>query len=183
MQGTIKRLIPLIFSLGAAFPAFSQGDNVSLLLNDQSAGLEFNNQISKTVEAGAQYIYHENNGSFADIKVNATHANGIHQIAMGGKLIASFTKNRKNAQAIALGGTYRLVFSQQFALHLQGYYTPSVLAFSSLDQYAELDAHIEFKVIPTLAILGGYRYMPLKYDNESKLNFQDNFYFGAKFNF
>jgi len=178
-----KTLAILIISLSCSSLAFAQGNAATLTLNDKSVGLDLNYQVSKTAEVGLQYIYQEKNGSYADLKFNATHANGIHQIAIGGKGIAAFTKDRKEAQAIALGGSYRLVFSQQFAIHAQGYYAPSVLSFNSLEEFVELDGHVEFKLIPTLALLGGYRYIALDYNNENKLKFENGLYFGMKFTF
>lgn len=178
-----NKLLITLFTFCLCGFAHAQGNYVTLSLNDESVGLELNKQLKETAEFGAQYLYHDINGSYADVKFNATHANGIHQIAIGGKGIANFTDHRKNAQALALGGSYRLVFSQQIAIHAQSYYAPSILSFSSLNDFIEFDGHLEFKPIPTLALLGGYRYLGFNYEDEAKLRFEDGFYFGMKFSF
>lgn len=87
--------------------------------------------------------------------------------------------------ALALGGQFevRMPGFERLGLSGYGYFAPGILSFSDVKNYSEYAIDLEFQVVHSAAIYGGYRRVNLKPEPNGPRNADDGAHIGLRLNF
>ncbi|MEH6470957.1 MAG: YfaZ family outer membrane protein [Halopseudomonas sp.] len=155
--------------------------NLGLNNDTVEAGLKI--PFSASGQISANYLYADDEGKILDIGFQTIHNSSNNRIELGGKLLKLWSKKRNNGQAFALGGAYRMPVAPSITAAIEAYYAPSVLSWSGVDRFYNIDAKLMYEVMPTADLYLGYRDVHFKFDSESDQTLDQSFYLGAELKF
>ncbi len=176
----------LALLVGSVFVSTSfevEADRLSFGLQDKSASVAFAAQVAPQALVTSEYLYHTDNGSLFDVGLHATHKKGVHELGVGGKLVAAFGKQSRTGQALAFGGLYRAAIIRDLYVGASAYYSPTVLGFGDVSRHLQWDANLEYALMPNASLMLGYREVKMEFDSKPKLTLTDGFYLGLALQF
>ncbi|MEH6824181.1 MAG: YfaZ family outer membrane protein [Motiliproteus sp.] len=176
-KGLITGLGVALLSTSAAAGTFNLG------INDDTLDVGLKASLSSTGQFSANYLYSETEGKTADLGFQTVHNAAGKQIALGVKLMKLWAERRDNGHAVALGGDFRMPVAPSITAAIAGYYAPTVLSSSGIENYYSIDAKLMYALMPTADLYVGYRDVHFKFDTERDLTFAQNFYLGAELKF
>ncbi|MCH8551048.1 MAG: YfaZ family protein [Natronospirillum sp.] len=170
MLKSMTRVALAALALGWSVPALA-GGSVDIALTNESIRGEHG-----AVRAGtAAYLtvggwYHLENGQMGHVGFHAIDPNNTRPelvAGLGGKGFLFKTPGFDTSAAVGLGGfvRYQPDNFQGFGGELAAYYSPPVLAFSSLEQFYDLQARLSYEVLPQGRVFVGYSHLQADYDD------------------
>jgi opacity protein-like surface antigen len=173
----------LITTLGAAATA-----NASVNLHGE-AGTEFTN-LSASFGAdnpgltfNGNWAHSDDDGDIAGLGMGFNLPLGPVLFTVGGKALYLNPKDGDEGYAVAVGGGAQIPLGDFITVFGEGYYSPDSLS-SGVEDYVEANAGVRVKIIKSMSIEAGYRYMDMagKHDHrDNKL--ADGAYAGFNFTF
>lgn len=168
MLKSMTRAAVAALALAWAAPAFA-GGSVDVALTHESIRGEHG-----AVRAGtAAYLtvggwYHLDNGQMINAGFHAIDPQNSRPelvAGLGGKTYLFKASGEDTSVAIGLGGfaRYQPPNLNGFGGEVQAYYAPQVLAFSSLDQFLDLQVRVSYEVLPQGRLFVGYSHIQADY--------------------
>lgn len=177
IKGLMTGLSVFLLSSTASASTFNLG------INNDTLDLGLKNTLSKTSEFSTNYLYAENQGKTLDIGLLTVNNVGGNRIAIGGKILKLWSKQRNNGHVLALGGDLRMPIIPGLSAAIAGYAAPSVLSASGIHDYYSIDAKLLYQLMPTADLYLGYRDMKFTFDNQPDQTLDQSFYLGAQVTF
>ncbi len=169
MLKSIKSVVLTALALTWAAPALA-GGSVDVALTNESIRGEHGAVRSGT----AAYLtvggwYHLENGQMGSVGFHAIDPQNTRPelvAGLGGKAFLFKTPGFETSAAVGLGGfaRYQPANFNGFGGEIQAYFAPPVLAFSSLDQFVDLQARVSYEVLPQGRVFVGYSHIQADYD-------------------
>jgi len=177
INGLMTALSLSLFSATAAASTFNLG------INNDSVGAGLKSTISSTSEFTINYLYADEEGKALDLGFLTVNNSRGKRIALGGKALKLWSKTRDNGHVFALGGDVRVPIIPSLSAAIEGYFAPSVLSSSGIENYYSIDAKLMYSIMPTADLYLGYRDVEFKFENEQDQTLDQSFYLGVEFKF
>ena len=188
MTKSIRSILYITF--GAVLLSASTGhcDEFDLRLSDDAVhtNIAFENEESQ-IKYGGGYFYKDADNSINILNFDL-HSNG--QTAIGnlpttvglGIQGNAFKESSVKGSAIGLGGSVRVNLPDAPGLSLETslHFAPDVLAFSQAKRFTRARIQANYRVIRTVDISGGYRYVNTKLKSGEKHTFESGLFLGLK---
>jgi hypothetical protein len=99
--------------------------------------------------------------------------------------VAGLDDPDEDIAAIALGGRVGYTIPANIPLHLtaQGFYAPSITAFSGADNLLDFITRFEVEFIPRTTAFVGYRFLQTDLEDGRDVELDDNIHIGLRLNF
>jgi hypothetical protein len=163
-------------------------------LSGESAQVKYTTLMGATnygrTELGFGFLYHEDKNYLGELGLLVIDEAGSKspglEVGVGAKFYyAEADKPDIRASAIGLGGQlrYRHGAASRIVSSATLFYAPGIVSFQDADQLYELDAAIEYEIIPTASAYVGYRLIETEIKNREDVEIDDNFIVGLRFKF
>ncbi|MCS2166015.1 YfaZ family protein [Scandinavium manionii] len=181
-----------MFKLKAAFLVAALGTaaaaNASINLHGE-AGAEFTN-LSASFGANdpgltfnGNWAHSDDDGDVAGLGMGFNLPLGPVLFTVGGKALYLNPKDGDEGYAVAVGGGAQVPLGDFITVFGDYYYSPDSLS-SGVDDYVEANAGVRVRIIKSVSIEGGYRYMDMAGKNGHRDNkLADGAYAGVNFSF
>lgn len=183
MNTSKAKALLLIAVLGATSTAAA-----SVTLHGE-AGEKYTNLAFSTsadqpgVTFSGNWAHSDDNGDIAGIGLGYNFNLGPFLLTAGGRWVYLNPQNGDEGYAVALGGGAQLPLGDHFALFADGYYSPDSLS-SGVNDYVEASAGARLKILKSMSIEAGYRYIEMAGKNgDSDSTLADGAYAGLNFTF
>ena len=177
------KTVVLVAAMGAAATA-----NASMNLHGE-AGSEFTN-LSASFGAdnpgltfNGNWAHSDDDGDVAGLGMGLNLPLGPVLFTVGGKALYLNPKDGDEGYAVAVGGGAQVPLGDFITVFGEGYYSPDSLS-SGVDEYVEANAGVRLRVIKSMSIEAGYRYVDMAGKNGHRDNkLADGAYAGFNFSF
>lgn len=147
--------------------------NLSASFGDDDPGLTFN----------GNWAHSDDDGDIAGLGMGLNLPLGPVLFTVGGKAVYLNPQDGDEGYAVALGGGAQLPLGDFITLFGESYYSPDSLS-SGVDDYLEANAGVRLRVIKSMNIEAGYRYIDMAGKNGHRDNkLADGAYAGVNFTF
>lgn len=165
------------------------GGSLDLSINNETAGLEYDaTKMGSPLHVSAGFLHHEDDGDLLSLGLNTVDVkskNSPLKIGVGGKLLTYFSGDEEGG-ALAIGAFARYMPAELNGLGFSGhaYYSPSVLSFDTTENMIDLNARVEYKLLPTAMVYLGYRFVEASEEKLSQdIEIVKAGHFGLRINF
>jgi len=184
----MKLLRWLAYASLAISSASWAGGSLDLSLNNDFAGLEYDaTKVGSGLHIVTGVLHHEEDGDVASLGLNVVDVRSQQShayIGIGGKIYGYMT-DEEDSGALAVGGFVRymppVLNGLGFAGHV--YYAPKVTSFNETENFADLAARVEYKLLPTAKIYLGYRFIQANEPNDVEIEIIKAGHFGLRVDF
>ncbi len=174
----------LITGIGLCLVSATAGASTfNLGINNDSVGVGLKSTLSRTSQFNANYLYTDKQGKTLDLGFLTVNNSGGKRMAIGGKVLKLWSKRRNNGHAMALGGDFRMPIMPGISATIEGYFAPTVLSASGIENYYSIDARLMYAIMPTADLYLGYRDLEFRFENERDQTLDQSFYLGVEFKF
>ncbi|HEY2455374.1 MAG TPA: YfaZ family outer membrane protein [Scandinavium sp.] len=147
--------------------------NLSASFGANDPGLTFN----------GNWAHSDNDGDIAGLGMGLNVPLGPVLFTVGGKALYLNPKDGDEGYAVAVGGGAQVPLGDFITVFGDYYYSPDSLS-SGVDDYMEANAGVRVRVIKSMSIEAGYRYMEMAGKNGHRDNtLADGAYAGFNFSF
>lgn len=164
------------------------GGSLDLSINNDFAGLEYDaTKVGSGLHVVTGVLHHEEDGDLASIGLNVVDVRSQQSnvyIGVGGKIYGYLT-DEEDSGALAIGGFARYMPPALMGLGFAGhvYYAPKVTSFNETENFADLGARLEYKLLPTAKVYLGYRYIQANEPNDVEIEILKSGHFGLRVDF
>ncbi|WP_163933441.1 YfaZ family outer membrane protein [Paraferrimonas sp. SM1919] len=151
-------------------------------LNDNKVAIAFASTIGENATGSFGFRYNENTGKSLFAELSMAHKANKHQFDIGIRATQFWNRLVDNGSTASIVLGYSYPFTKELSWYAHGLYTPSVLAFGSIDRHHELGSRLQYQFSPKMAVFAGYRNTQLKV-NQTNYEFDDNWFIGANIRF
>jgi hypothetical protein len=188
---TLLRLVPasvaaLLLVLGGTS---AHADSIDINLNDDAVRLVYARDLPSTGYGVPQYdfglLYNaDRRHTLAHVGLRTVgYPTALVEGGLGGRLYYANLR-RGNVGALALGGHLRLFLAERLAFVTEGHFAPGVVTFLDGDSFHDVEARLEYHMIPTGAIYVGYRRVRADLeDRGGRQTVDDGVHLGLRFRF
>ena len=188
MLHTLLILISLIVS------SVVHARSLDFNLSAESAQIKYATLVGASnfgrTEFGLGFLYHEDKNYLGEVSLlvideAGTKSPGL-ELGVGAKFYYAYAdKPDLSVSAIGLGGQfrYRHTSAPRIIYGAALFYAPGIVTFQDGDQLFEADVRIEYEILPTANIYGGYRYIETEIKSRKDLKIDDNFIIGLRIKF
>ncbi len=171
-----------------------QARSLDINLSGESAQLKYATLVGATnygrTEFGLGFLYHDDKNYLGEVSLLVIDEAGSKspglELGVGTKFYYAYMdKPDLSVSAIGLGGQfrYRHASAPRIIYGASVFYAPGIVTFQDGDQLLEADIRLEFEILPTANIYGGYRYIETEIKNRNDVKIDDNFIIGLRFKF
>ena len=165
------------------------GGSLDISLADDVARVAYDaTQMGSGLHINLAALHHEDDGDMVsaglhvvDVRPSTSHL----YIGVGAKVIA-FTTDDFDGAAMGVGGFFRYSFPAAPDVGLAGYayYAPPVVSFGDAENMLNSDIRLQFSLLPTARIYGGYRYNSIRIEDiNDRYKLGDGAHFGLTIDF
>lgn len=127
------------------------------------------NQAAPGMTVNGNWAHSDNDGDIAGLGLGLNLKLGPFLVTMGGKGLYLNPKDGDEGYAVAVGGGAQLPLGDRVTFFGESYYSPDSLS-SGVEDYVEANAGMRVRVIQSMEVEAGYRYM----DMAGKHSHRDN---------
>ncbi|MFZ5601825.1 MAG: YfaZ family outer membrane protein [Pseudomonadota bacterium] len=179
-------LLPSLIGVTAlALSGASQAHTLDLGINNDAVALDYSGQLPKSeLNLGGGFLHHKDNGDayYASLFV-ADSVNKESGLLAG--LGARFyfldaDEGSTDGKSLALGGFLNWDLPSVPNLSLRGdlYYAPDVLSFDDIENFADVSARVQYRVIEQAWVYLGYRRLMLEDELSRDFNLEEGGFVG-----
>lgn len=118
------------------------------------------NAASPGLTMSGNWAHSDNDGDVAGLGVGLNLPLGPVLVNMGGKALYLNPQDGDEGYAVAMGGGVQLPLGDHVTVFGEGWYSPDSLS-SGVEDYKEANAGVRVRLIDSLEVEGGYRYMDM----------------------
>lgn len=162
----------------------AHADEVDLSLAENSIKVSYSNHgaFSERSQTNLSYFHHKKNGDLVDFDLLVGDASAKTNVLVGAKAFYLKDDNFDGGGA-ALGVTGQYALPENFSIKGKAFYAPSMLVFSDLDYYYELEGRVAYKIIPEAEVSIGYRNATFDTSAVGKIKMQNQAFLALTLNF
>lgn len=189
-----RSFAPLKTALSASMVLFacaSTASELDLRINNDSLVGQVNfDAESSSLEYGLGYFYKDDDESvhLFNFDLHATGQTAIGNLPTTLKIGLQanyFKEDELKASAAGVGGTARVNLPDVpgLAIETEIHYAPDILSFSDAESFLRSRFQVNYRIIETADVIGGFRYIRAKFEDTGSHKFDSGAFIGVRLSF